>query len=316
MSGRVLALCGGVGGTKLALGLSGTLSARLTIAVNTGDDFEHLGLSISPDIDTVTYTLAGISNEELGWGLAGETWAFMDQLRRLGGETWFNLGDRDLALHVERTRRLACGQSLSSITSEFSSRFGIASQIAPMTDGQVRTLLHTERGILEFQRYFVETRCEPIVSDIEYAGATEAGANADVLSLLADPKLDAVIICPSNPWLSIAPMLAIPDLRTGLERTSAPVIAISPIVGGQAVKGPTAKLMMELGLPVTATEIARYYSGLIDGFVLDEIDREHRPDIEAMGIRVDVTPTLMSSLESKIALARQAVAFAQYIRDA
>lgn len=315
MSARVLALCGGVGGAKLALGLTHALAPEgLTIAVNTGDDFRHLGLAISPDIDTVTYTLAGLSNQELGWGLAGETWAFMDQLRRLGGETWFNLGDRDLALHVERTRRLAAGDTLSRITADNAASLGIACRLLPMTDDPVATVLHTVEGVLEFQRYFVERRADVVVEAIEYRGAAEARPNPAIMAELDEPALGGVIVCPSNPWLSIDPMLAMPDLRARLAQRRAPAIAISPILGGKAVKGPTARLMGELGLPVTATEVARHYAGLIDGFVLDEIDRDQAGAIEAMGIAVDVQPTLMTDLDSKLALARGSLAFLERLK--
>ena len=315
MSARILALCGGVGGAKLALGLMHVVAPdQLNIAVNTGDDFEHLGLTICPDIDTVTYTLAGVSNETLGWGLAGESWAFMDQLRRIGGETWFQLGDRDLALHVERKRRLNAGEPLSRITADMAARFGIACGVLPMTDDRVATVLHTEEGVLEFQRYFVERQAQVVVNAIEYRGADQARPSAEVLALLADPSLTGVIICPSNPWLSIDPLLAMPALRAALQQSPAPVIAISPIIGGRAVKGPTARLMAELGMPVTATEVARHYSDLIDGFMLDEIDGERVAEIEAMAIAVDVQQTLMHDLASKTNLAARAVEFVTSLR--
>lgn len=317
MSIRVLALCGGIGGAKLALGLSHILPAEdLAILVNTGDDFEHLGLTICPDVDTVTYTLAGLNNTELGWGLAGETWAFMDQLRKLGGEGWFNLGDRDLALHVERTRRLHAGESLASITADVAAKLGIAPALWPMSDNPVRTVLDTDEGTLEFQRYFVGRQAQPAVSAIRYHGADTAAVNPAALAALADPALEAVIVCPSNPWLSIAPLLAMPALREALSATAAPVIAVSPIVGGKAIKGPTAKLMAELGLPVTASTVAEFYRGVADAYVLDETDAALTGEISALGMAVDVQPTVMHDLPSKEALARQVLAFAERIRRA
>lgn len=312
---RVLALCGGIGGAKLALGLTHAVAPdELAILVNTGDDFEHLGLSISPDVDTVAYTLAGLNNAELGWGLAGETWAFMDQLRKLGGEDWFNLGDRDLALHVERTRRLHAGESLSAITADVAHKLGIGCALWPMSDDPVRTVLDTDEGVLPFQRYFVGRRTEPAVRAIAYEGADTARPSAQALAALADPALEAVVICPSNPWLSVAPLLAMPALRAALAETPAPVIAVSPIVGGKAIKGPTAKLMGELGLPVTAGTVAEFYAGLIDGYVLDETDRDLAGTVAGQGVAVDILPTVMTGLESKQALARGVLAFAERLR--
>ena len=312
---RILALCGGVGGAKLALGLTHTVPAPdLAIVVNTGDDFEHLGLAISPDVDTVTYTLAGISNTELGWGLAGETWGFMDQLRRLGGEDWFQLGDRDLALHVERTRRLNAGESLSAITVDVARRLGVSCALWPMSDDPVRTVLETDEGTLAFQRYFVGRRAEPVVRSIVYQGADSARPNDHALAALRDPALEAVIICPSNPWLSVAPLLAMPDLRAALAETTAPVIAVSPIVDGMAIKGPTAKLMAELGLPVTAAQVAHFYAGLIDGYVLDETDRDLAQAIGGQDVKTAVMPTVMRDLASKQALAEGVLAFARSLR--
>ena len=215
---------------------------------NTGDDFEHLGLSISPDLDTVTYALAGVDNLETGWGRRDETWSFMDALAELGGETWFRLGDRDLALHVERTRRLRDGESLSAITADVVRRFEIASRILPMTDGRVRTMVRTRDGLLEFQRYFVERQCEPHVTGFVFEGAERAAPHPEILSALRNPRLRAVVICPSNPYISIDPILALPGMRAALEGAAAPVIAVSPIIAGRAVKGPTAKMMAELGL--------------------------------------------------------------------
>lgn len=311
MTARILALSGGIGGAKLALGLYQTLGAgELAVLVNTADDFEHLGLCISPDVDTVLYTLAGLADPERGWGRAGETWQFMAELRRLGGEDWFSLGDKDLALHVERTRQLRAGASLTAITAAIAGRFGMHAQVLPMSDQPVRTILSTDAGVLDFQRYFVGLRAQPAVHRIEYRGAATAAANAEALSLLADPALEAVLLCPSNPWLSIAPLLAIPALRAALSACTAPVVAVSPIVGGAAIKGPTAKIMTELGLPVTAATVARYYGDLLDGYVLDRADASMASDL---GLPSLATATVMKTDEDKRRLAREVVAFARQL---
>ena len=247
--GFVLALSGGVGGAKLALGLYRVLPpGALTVVANTGDDFEHLGLAISPDLDTLLYTLAGIDNPATGWGRRDETWNFMAALERLGGETWFKLGDGDLATHVERTRRLAAGESLSQITDDFRRRLGISARLLPMSDDPVRTRLLTAEGWLDFQDYFVRRQCAPIVREIAFAGAAAARPHPDFLAALADPALRMVVICPSNPLISIDPILSLPGVREALRACRAPVVAVSPIIGGKAVKGPTAKMMAELGL--------------------------------------------------------------------
>ena len=298
----VLALSGGIGGAKLALGLYRVLPPEtLTVIANTGDDFEHLGLSISPDIDTLLYTLGGIDNLELGWGRRDETWTFMAALESLGGETWFKLGDGDLATHVERTRRLAAGESLTQITGDFRRRLGISARLLPMSDDRVRTRLRTEEGWFDFQDYFVRLHSEPMVREIVYAGASEARANPDFLAALLDDDLELVVICPSNPFLSVDPMLSLPGVRDALRSCRAPVAAVSPIIGGKAVKGPTAKIMAELGLPIGAAAIARHYVDLLDLFVADEADADVVAELE---IPVILTRTLMVTLEDRDALAR------------
>ena len=310
----VVALSGGIGGAKLALGLSRILPPeRLMVVANTGDDFEHLGLAVSPDIDTLMYTLAGLSNPDTGWGRRSETWTFMAALGALGGETWFQLGDGDLATHVERTRRLAAGDTLSAITEDFCRRLGIAPRILPMSDQRVRTRVCTAEGWLDFQDYFVRRRCDPVVSALAYEGADAARPQPDVAAALADPGLRAVVICPSNPFLSIDPILAVPGLRRLLAGCTAPVVAVSPIIGGRAVKGPTAKMMAELGLPVTAAAVAQHYGGLIDGYVVDrgENDVPSRP-----GLRVVEAGTMMSTLADRETLARAVLAFADDLRPA
>lgn len=298
----IIALSGGVGGAKLALGLARLLPAgELTVVCNTGDDFEHLGLTICPDIDTVTYTLSGLANQTLGWGRHDETWSFMETLQALGGETWFRLGDRDLALHVERTRRLRAGETLSAITADICRRFGIRARVLPMTDDPVRTRVRSENGWLDFQHYFVRQRCEPVVRELTFAGAETARPQPQFLGALHDPALQAVVICPSNPFISIEPILAVPGVREALQAGAAPVIAVSPIIGGRAVKGPTAKMMAELGLDASASAVARRYGSLLDGFVLDHADAAEAAEISP---RVTLAPTLMQTLEDREQLAR------------
>ena len=300
--GFVLALSGGIGGAKLALGLYHILPPEALIVVaNTGDDFEHLGLAISPDTDTLLYTLAGLDNSELGWGRRDETWSFMKALGSLGGETWFNLGDGDLATHVERTRRLAAGESLSQITDDFRRRLGISARLLPMTDDRVRTRLLTAAGWLDFQHYFVRQRCAPMIREIAFAGAAEARPQPEFLAALSDQNLRAVVICPSNPFISVDPILGLPGVRDALRSCEAPVVAVSPIIGGKAVKGPTAKMMAELGLPVDAAAVARHYGDIIDLYVADETDAGEFGDL---GLPVLLTRTLMLSLADREALAR------------
>jgi LPPG:FO 2-phospho-L-lactate transferase len=304
----ILALAGGVGGAKLAQGLALALPPeKLTVVVNTGDDFEHLGLSISPDLDTVLYTLAGLNDLERGWGLAGETWNFMAAMERLGGETWFRLGDRDLATHVERTRRLK-HESLASITDAFRRRLGIGCRILPMSDDPVRTMVETNQGRMAFQDYFVRFQCAPEVRGFEFEGIADAKPNTDFLAALDAPDLEAIIICPSNPFVSVSPVLQLAGVHERLSRRKVPVVAVSPIIGGEAVKGPAAKMLKELGLGVTQEAIASFYGGLLDGFIVDTRDADAAKRIRAP--RVKVVPTLMRSIDDKITLARHAVAFA------
>jgi LPPG:FO 2-phospho-L-lactate transferase len=309
----VLALSGGVGGSKLALGLARVLPpGNLIVAVNTGDDFEHLGLHISPDIDTLTYALAGLQNQQTGWGRRDETWSFMEALGALGGETWFKLGDRDLAVHVERTRRLRCGEKLSKITSEIAKALGISSHILPMSDDPVRTRVMTQNGAMDFQRYFVEAKCIPEVTGFFFDGAAHARPHPEILATIRNPGLRAVIICPSNPYISIDPMLALPEFRAALESCAAPVIAVSPIIGGRAVKGPTAKMMEELGYAVNVLTVAAHYRDLIDGLVIDTADAQLAARLE---LPVAIKPGLMRSLSDRERLARAAVEFADCLAN-
>jgi len=308
-AGPVVALCGGIGGAKLALGLYRHLGPdRLTLVVNTGDDFEHLGLHVSPDLDTVLYTLTDRIDPDTGWGRAGETWNFMAALSELGGETWFQLGDKDLALHVERTRRLHAGEPLSRITADISARLGLKARILPMSEDPLRTIVHTLDGPLPFQHYFVRERCEPSVTGIVFDGAEDARAQPEVLRALSDPSLQAVVICPSNPYLSVDPILAVPGLRAALAACPAPVVAVSPLVGGRAIKGPTAKIMGELGLAATAQTVCTHYDGLLDGFVLD---MEDAASAGSFGLPTRVAQTVMDTLEDRERLAQAVLEFAR-----
>jgi len=310
--GPVVALSGGVGGAKLALGLYRTLPPdELTIIANTGDDFEHLDLSVSPDLDTLLYTLSGQDNPELGWGRRGETWNFMAALEALGGETWFRLGDGDLATHVERTRRLKAGEALSAIIDDFRRRLGIAARLVPMSDEPVRTRLLTQEGWLDFQDYFVRLRCAPAICELTFAGADRARPHPQFLAALADPTLSVVVICPSNPFISIDPILAVPGVREALRGCAAPVVAVSPIIGGRAVKGPTAKMMAELGLPVDAAAVARHYGDILDLYVADE---EDAGALAGLDVPVVLTRTLMQTLADRYALARTVIAAAERVR--
>ncbi len=304
----VLALSGGIGGAKLVTGLARVLAPeQLLVVANTGDDFEHLGLTICPDLDTLMYTLAGVHDPAKGWGRAGDTWRFMTALAELGGETWFRLGDADLATHIERTCRLKAGESLSAVTADFCRRLGVATTLLPMSDQPVRTLVQTADTALPFQQYFVAQRCAPVVRGFSFQGADAARPLPAFMEALARRTLRAVIICPSNPFISIDPILALPGVHKALAACPAPVIAVSPVVGGRALKGPTAKMMRELGLPVTATTVARHYGALIHGYVLDHQDAAYVQDTD---IPVCVTQTVMQNLDDKQTLARTVLAFA------
>jgi len=298
----VVALSGGVGGAKLALGLSRILPAdNLLVVANVGDDFEHLGLHISPDVDTLMYTLAGLDNTKLGWGRQDETWVFMETLTALGGENWFRLGDRDLAVHVERTRRLRRGERLSAIAADFCRRLGVGPRVLPATDDRLRTRLRTDEGWLDFQDYFVRLQCRPVVRELAFEGAEDALPHPDLLAALCDERLRAVIVCPSNPFISVEPILGVSGMRKALSACAAPVIAVSPIIGGRAVKGPTAKMMAELGMTPSAAAVAKRYGELIDGYVMDVGDAEEAADVAST---VTLAPTLMTTLEEREELAR------------
>jgi len=307
---KILALSGGVGGAKLALGLKHCLQAdELTVVANTADDFEHLGLSISPDLDTVMYTLAGLNDTEKGWGLAGETWNGLAALQRLNGETWFQLGDKDIATHLIRSQALAQGKTLTEVTALLSQGLNAGVNLLPMSDDPVCTMIETATGDLSFQHYFVRDRCEPSVMGIRFEGIEAARPQSEFLQLLQGNELSAVVICPSNPFVSVEPMLALPSVREALKKCSAPVVAVSPIVAGLAIKGPAAKMMKELSMPASAEAVACYYGDLLDGFIIDESDAFQAEAIEALGIKALVTPTIMKNLQDRIDLAQQVIKF-------
>ena len=315
MSERYVVLTGGVGGAKLCLGLAQLLSPReVVFGVNVGDDFEHLGLRVCPDIDTLTYALAGLTNPETGWGRRGETWHFIETVRSLGGEDWFNLGDRDLALHVLRTARLNGGQTLTEVTAGFCQALGIEHGVLPVSDDPVRTVIHTPQGPLAFQHYFVRERCTPAVSGFSFVGAETARLNSRLGEWLQAPNLAGVILAPSNPFVSIDPVLAVPGIREQLRRLEVPVVAISPIVAGMAIKGPTAKMMEELGVPRSALAVALHYEDFLDGFILDSSDEGLLDQLGARGLPAIATPSVMLTLADKVALASSTLSFIRQLR--
>jgi LPPG:FO 2-phospho-L-lactate transferase len=311
---KYIAISGGVGGAKLCLGLANVLSAgEIAFIVNTGDDFEHLGLHVSPDLDTLMYTLSGLSNPDTGWGRQHETWNFMAAIDDLGGDTWFKLGDADLATHVVRTQLLQAGNTLTEATSSLSQRLGIEHPVLPMSDDPVRTIVRTPTGRLAFQHYFVRERCEPMVSGFEFVGSASARLSPQIRRWLDDPALAGVIICPSNPFVSIDPILAMAEFADWLRETPVPVVAVSPIVGGQAIKGPTAKMMKELAVPQAADAVARHYRDIIDGFIIDQRDMDLVERVVALDIETTVAQTVMITLQDRIDLARTAVEFLRRI---
>ncbi|RPJ27732.1 MAG: 2-phospho-L-lactate transferase [Chloroflexi bacterium] len=298
---KIVALAGGVGGAKFAHGLAQILPPEdLTVIVNTGDDFEHYGLYICPDLDTVCYTLAGLANPETGWGRVDETWNVIGNASKLGGPDWFRLGDRDLGTHLERTRRLKEGQTLSQITKDFCKAWGVAAAVLPMSDQPVRTIVETEAGDLAFQEYFVQRRCEPRVRGFRFEGVASAEPAPGAREALQ--AADAVIICPSNPWVSIDPILQV------IKRIAKPVVAISPIIGGQTVKGPAAKMFRELGIEPSALAVANHYCDLVTGFVLDKIDEQLKGAI-GVNMCTMVTNTLMKDLNDRSRLAQDVLHF-------
>jgi LPPG:FO 2-phospho-L-lactate transferase len=314
---RLVELAGGVGGAKLADGLLAQLGHELTVIVNSGDDLTLHGLAIWPDHDTVAYTLAGLDDVERGWGLANETWAVMDRLAELGDENWFRLGDRDLATHLWRTDRLRAGARPTTVAVELARRMGIAATILPMTDDEVRTEVRTDDGWLEFQEYFVHRQQAPEVHEVRFVGANRAAATPEVLAALLAAEL--IIIAPSNPIVSVGPILAVGGIREALEaarKRGVPVVAVSGIVGGRALKGPADRMLASLGQAPDALGVARLYVDLADGFVLDDQDAELRPGIEALGLASLMTDTVMTDDPSRARLAGEIVAFASSLRSA
>lgn len=312
----IIALSGGVGGAKLALGLSKTLSDKeLTIVANTADDFVHMGLPISPDLDTLMYTLSGYNNTEQGWGLKDESWQAMAMLKDYGAPTWFQLGDRDIATHLTRLHGLNNGKTLTEITAELCQALGITHTILPMSDDSVQTIVQTRESELSFQHYFVREQCEPAVTGFYFQGIDNASPQTTFINALSNPDLDAVIICPSNPFVSVRPILELSGVKEALQASSAPVIAVSPIVAGNAIKGPTAKMMSELGIPSSAAAVAEYYQGIIDGFVLDQADANQAEVISDLGIQVEIAQTVMTTLEDRVELAKTVLLFANRMQQ-
>ncbi len=307
MSRKIVALAGGVGGAKLAHGLSALLPPdALTVIVNTGDDFTHWELSISPDLDTVCYTLAGLANPVTGWGRVDETWQVFESMQALGAPDWFRLGDRDLATHLARTMRLRQGEPLSRITQDFCQTWGVRHTVLPMSDQPVATVVDTlEHGELGFQEYFVLRRCEPQVSGFRFQGVESARPAPGTLEAIQ--AADAVVFCPSNPWVSIDPILAVSGLRAAIQKKV--VVAVSPIIGGQTVKGPAAKMFAELGIAPSALAVAQHYQGLLRGFVLDHADAALAADVEKLGMTAHVTQTLMKNVNDRMTLAEDVLHF-------
>ena len=311
MNGHVLALSGGVGGAKLVAGLAQVMPPEcLTIAVNTGDDFEHLGLTICPDIDSVVYAMAGLNDTRRGWGVQGETWQAMDMLGRLGEADWFNLGDRDLGMHLARSWRLRAGESLTEVTAHLTAQLGIAHAVVPMSDAPVRTQVLTDNGWLDFQRYFVAEQCKPVAREIRFDGVPGAVPSPRFAEALARPDLSAIVICPSNPYLSVDPILAVDGVCDALSGSNVPVVAVSPLVGGKALKGPLSKLMCELGKPGGNAAIASHYADLIDHLVIDETDADQAEGLRGNRLCVTVAQTVMREPSDRVSLARTVLAAA------
>jgi len=308
---KVVTLAGGVGGAKLVDGLANLLPPEdLSIIVNTGDDFEYLSLKISPDLDTVCYTLAGLANPATGWGRMDETWQVFNTVAALNGPDWFRLGDKDIATHLLRTQRLNEGQTLSAITRAFCRNWGIHHTVYPMSDDPVRTIVHTADGeSLGFQDYFVKRECRPVVKSFEFQGANEAAVVPEALEKIRES--DLVIFAPSNPWVSIDPILAVPGYREVIAQK--PVVAVSPLIGGKAVKGPAAKMYRELGLQPSASAVADHYRVLLDGYVLDQIDHAELEKIERWRIIALVTDIIMKDKQDRVRLAGEVLEFGETI---
>ena len=304
---RVVALTGGVGGAKLVSGLAGVLSNdQLTVIVNTGDDFEHLDLVICPDIDSVIYALAGLANPHTGWGRVDETWNFMEALGELGGPTWFRLGDRDLALHHERTRLLSEHHSLTAVTRHICQILGVEVAVLPMSDQPVRTIVISDEDELSFQDYFVAQSCEPRVNGFRFDGLESANPAPGVVEALS--ATDLVILCPSNPWVSLDPILAVSGIREAV--AAKPVVGVSPIVGGKTIKGPAAKMFVDLGFESSALTVAEHFQDLLSGLVIDRQDRALTSEITSLGMGVLVADTIMKTADDRLRLAEEILNFA------
>ncbi|MBN9670990.1 2-phospho-L-lactate transferase [Roseibium aggregatum] len=313
-SKKVIALSGGVGGAKLSQGLAAVMPPEdLTVIVNTGDDSPHYGLFVCPDIDTQLYTLSGRADLERGWGRRDETWNAMGALRELGEDIWFNIGDQDLGLNLLRTMRLARGDRLTEITADFARSFGLTSKILPMSDQHVSTLIRCSDRDYEFHEWFVEARCGPQVVDVIFRGAEDARMTREVKEAFEDPGLCAVVVCPSNPYLSIAPILAVPGMREVLRSCRAPVIGVTPVVGGEAVKGPTAAMMTGFDIPVTAASAAMLHADIFDGYVVDRRDGEQVAEFGNIGkgLAAKTHDTMMVDLQAKSSLANSVLDFAE-----
>lgn len=304
---KIVALAGGVGGAKLADGLSKCVSTDdLTVIVNTGDDFTHWGLNVSPDLDTVCYTLAGIANPDTGWGRLDESWEVHSSISGIGGEDWFRIGDKDLATHLERTNRLKKGLRLSQITNQFCSSWKVGIRVLPMSDQPIPTMVDTvERGEIAFQEYFVHQHCEPTVRKFRFAGIETAQPAPGVLEAIDEAS--AIVICPSNPWVSIDPILAIPGIKTALLKKK--VVAVSPIIAGQTIKGPAAKMFLEMGFESSSLAVAKHYENLISGFVLDKEDHKYETQLNNSNIKVLVTNTIMKNFKDRVQLAKDVLNF-------
>lgn len=308
---KIVALAGGVGGAKLADGLAQNLAAEdLTVIVNVGDDFTHMGLYICPDLDTVCYTLAGLANPDTGWGRSGESWTVYDNVVKLGGPDWFHLGDKDIATHLERTRLLDEGKLLSEIMATFCKKWGVQINILPVSNDPVPTMVSTkEIGELGFQDYFVRNRCEPVVTGFRFAGIENASPTPGILDAIR--AADGIIICPSNPYVSIAPILSVPGMMEEVKKKK--VVAVSPIVGGKAIKGPAAKMFQEMGIEASSVAVARHYQDILTGFILDTVDAEYAREIQCSGIIPLVTNTVMQTIDDRKRLATEVLAFCEGI---
>jgi len=306
---NLITLSGGIGGAKLCFGLNEILEPdKLKIIANTGDDFLYLGFYISPDLDTLIYTLAGVNNKETGWGRADETWKTHNVLGELGADNWFKLGDKDLALHLHRSKALRNGKTLTSITEDISQRFQLKSKIFPMSDHMVQTVLNTDKGVLSFQEYFVKESNQPPIQNISFE-SKHPEPTVEVMESLNDPELSGILIAPSNPYLSIDPILSIDKIKQSIMKSEKPRIAVSPLIGGDSVKGPTAKIMSEMGLEVNVLTIANHYENLIDGLIIDNTDEEYAQAIESCGIKVKISNILMNDNNDKTRLAQEALEF-------